>query len=191
MLCITNSIQAQNGSIFFEINYHTFSHNSLKEFQQELANDIPEVDMMANDEFPANFGIKTGYRIESINSTIFAGFASTGGKMSYSDYSGTIRLTQPLNGYTLGAMHHIYLDSRKNFSLALKMLTTYSTLKVVSYYAFEDEIYEDQIKLYAFDYGVGTELIYEYPLGFIKLRGALGYDFVLGGKLHLKDKNDY
>ena len=180
----------QGGNIFVEANYNTFSHGSLKEFQQEFVDDVPEVDLRINDDFPSNFGFTVGYRIDPVNISIFGSFNSTGGKISYSDYSGTIRLTQPLNGYTFGGVYEIYLGNQNNLSLGLKGFSTYSSLKIISFNEIANSTDRQELKLHSIDYGIGASLIYEYPVGFITLRASAGFDFVLGGKLFFNDEDN-
>lgn len=181
---------AQSGGIYAEVNYNSFFHTSLKDFQQEFVNDITEVDVKVNDNFPANIGFAVGYKIEDIGVSIYAAYNSTGGKISYSDFSGVIRLTQPLNGYTLGGIYEIPINSIENLSFGLKASVTYSTFGVHSYNELNGSSQEQKIDFHSFDIGLGGNLIYEYPVGFVRLRSSIGFDFVYGGKLILNDDND-
>ncbi len=183
---------SQEGSIFVELNYNSFMHNSLKSFQEEFRGDMPEIPIKINDNFPANFGITAGYKINSLDAALLFSYNSTGGKISYSDYSGIVRLTQPLKAYSLGGEYFIELDkSSSNLSLGLKGFMTYSMLEIDSYTQIADEVNKDNIKLQSIDFGVGGRLIYEYPLSFFMLRASIGVDVVIGGKLKFKENNEY
>ena len=183
---------SQEGSIFVELNYNSFMHTSLKSFQEEFRGDMPEIPIKINDNFPANFGITAGYKINSLDAALLFSYNSTGGKISYSDYSGIVRLTQPLKAYSLGGEYFIELDkSSSNLSLGLKGFMTYSMLEIDSYTQIADEVNKDNIKLQSIDFGVGGRLIYEYPLSFFMLRASIGVDVVIGGKLKFKENNEY
>lgn len=184
----------QAGSIYVEVNYNTFAHSSLKSFQEEFINDISQVPLETNDNFPANVGFTIGYMLNSINTSFFFSYNTTGGKISYSDFSGKIRLTQPLNGYTIGGNYLIDIlenGDEKNFKLGLKGFYTFSTLKIESYNQLLDAITEESIGLKSTDFGVGASLIYEYPVSFFKIRATIGVDVVLGGKLLFDENKDF
>jgi len=183
---------SQKGGVFVELNYNSFMHTSLKSFQEEFIGDMPEIPIKVNDNFSANFGITAGYKINSLNAAFFFSYNSTGGKISYSDYSGIVRLSQPLKAYSLGGEYFIQLDrSNPNLSLGLKGFTTYSMLEINSHTQILGEVSKDNIKLQSTDFGVGGRLIYEYPLSFFMLRASIGVDIVIGGKLKFKENNDY
>lgn len=191
MLIFSGSSVAQIGSVFVEANYNTFSHSSLKSFQVEFINDVPDVPIKINDNFPANFGFTLGYTIDVINTSLFFSYNTTGGKISYSDYSGKIRITQPLRGYTFGGSYlfKIFKESEK-LHLGIKAFGTFSSLEINSYNELLDTINEESIKLNAIDLGAGVNLIYEYPISFFKIRAVFGYDLVFGGKLLFKENKD-
>ncbi len=191
-LVLSGSCIAQTGSIFIETNYNTFTHSSLKSFQEEFINDIPEVPIQVNDNFPAHFGFTVGYTINAISSSLFFNYNTTGGKISYSDFSGTIRTTQLLKGYTVGGSYllKIIKDSEK-LHLGLKAFSTFSSLEVSNYGQLLDTVNEATIDFRSIDIGIGANLIYEHPISFFKLRAVIGYDLVLGGKLFFKENKDF
>lgn len=194
MLFIVQPTNAQSGKLFFEFNYNTFSHGSLKNFQEEFVNDITEVDVQVNDNFPANYGLTIGYKISSINTSIFGSYTNTGGKISYSDFSGIIRLTQPLKGYTLGGIYEFELLETKNkgeLILGAKGFATYSTLDIVSFNEINDSGGTETISTSSIDLGAGIVLIYEYPISIIRLRASVGFDVVFGGKQFLNEDRDF
>ncbi len=182
----------QAGSIYLEANYNTFSHSSLKNFQEEFVNDIPEIPVQVNDNFPGNLGFTLGYKVNSINGSFFFGYTTTGGKISYSDFSGVVRIIQPLKGYTIGGDYQIPLlkDKKSNLNLAFRGLITLSDFEVKTYERLLDNFAENSLGFRSIDYGVGVNLIYEYPIWFFSLRASLGADMVLGGKLIFDDDNE-
>lgn len=185
---------SQNGEIFMELNYNTFSHSSLKSFQQEFIEDIPEIPMEVNDNFPSNIGFTLGYKLTSINTSLFFSYNSTGGKISYSDYSGVIRITEPLNVYTFGGEYQIKLSKSKTnspFSLGLRGLTMLSNFEIENYTQISENITNENIKFQSINVGVGGRLIYEYPISFFIIKASLGFDMTFGGTLRYKENNDF
>lgn len=194
ILFFVHLTNAQSGKLFFEFNYNTFFHGSLKNFQEEFVNDVTEVDVRINDNFPSNYGFTIGYKINSINTSIFGSYTNTGGKISYSDFSSTIRLTQPLTGYTLGGIYEFALLGDKNtgeLMLGAKGFASYSTLDIVSFNEINGSGETETISTSSFDLGAGVGVIYEYPISIIRLRASVGFDVVFGGKQFLKEDRDF
>lgn len=176
-----------------ELNYNTFSHKSLSSFQQLLLNDISEVQLSVNDDFGANFGYTIGIKVEELNTQFFASYNGTGGKISYSDYSGVVRITQLLRGYTLGGEYQLKLmedDSRGMFYLGGRGFTTFNSLELKSYSQIYDSESTDAEDLSSFDFGLGVRLIYDIPISVVKLRLNVGYDLVFGGGFRFNDDTE-
>lgn len=193
VLLTVNTTLAQRDYIFGELNFNTFGHSSLKEFQEEFAADLAEVPVRTNDNFPANFGFTIGYHIKVLNTSFFGAYNTTGGKISYSDFSGIIRLTQPLNGYTIGGIYHLDIledTGEQSLKVGFKGSVTYSALNIQSYDEQGNIDSAEEIKLGSIDPGIGVSLIYEYPLGFIRLRATVGFDAVFGGKLLFNENRE-
>lgn len=187
ILCLLSfSSFSQKGTIFFETNYNTYSHSSLSSFQKELSDDIdPRIPIKTTDNFPSSIGFTLGYEINKIKTSFFISYNSTGGKISYADYSGVIRLEQPLNSFALGGMYHLKLNN--NFKVGFKAFSMFTNLKLNSYTRIGDIESKDILKFNSVDIGVGTSIIYEYPISFFYIRAQLGFDFVLGGNLNFTD----
>ncbi|WP_157831432.1 hypothetical protein [Confluentibacter flavum] len=183
---------SQSGNIFLEFNYNTFSHTSLKSFQQEFIKDIPEIPIQVNDNFPSNIGFTLGYKVGKINTSLFFSYNSTGGKISYSDYSGVIRITQPLDAYTFGGEYQInFSKNKEGFSLGLRAFSMLSNLTVENYTQILNNITDEKVKLQSINFGLGGRLIYEYPVSFFIIKASLGFDITFGGTLKFKENNDF
>lgn len=189
------NIQAQNNiSTIVEVNYNSFSHIDLKGFQQQLRNDINEVNLEVNDDFGANIGYSIGVKIENISTQIFASYNSTGGKISYSDFSGLIRLTQLLKAYTLGGEYQFKLsqnNSKDMFYLGARGFANYTQLDLDSYSRISESVSNESLKFNSIDFGIGIRIIYDISIVMVKLRLNLGYDFMLGGQLKFKENSDF
>lgn len=185
-LCLISfSSFSQKGKIFIETNYNTYSHSSLSSFQKELSNDLdPRIPITTTDDFPGHIGFTLGYEITSIKTSFFISYNSTGGKISYSDYSGVIRLEQPLSSITLGGMYHLNLDKQENFKIGFKGFTMFSKLAIKSYNQIGTSATKNELSLSSVDFGIGTSIIYEYPISFFIIRANIGFDLTFGGKLN-------
>lgn len=184
------NLSAQSGKLFFETNYNTFSHSSLSDFQQEFKADLNPIPIQIVDDFPANIGFTLGYEIIDSNVAIFLGYNSTGGKLSYSDYSGVIRLEESLNAITIGGIYFLSLTDKEDFKIGFRGFTMYSQLNLNSYSEIGNNIQLDNLDFHSFDFGAGIQLNYEYPLSFLILKANIGFDLVFGGKLKFKDNNE-
>ncbi|SDR69539.1 hypothetical protein SAMN05216503_0459 [Polaribacter sp. KT25b] len=189
-LILTVNIYSQQGKLFFETNYNTFSHSNLSDFQEEFKGDLSSIPLKTVDNFPANIGFTLGYEIIPSNISLFLAYNATGGKLSYSDYSGIVKIEEALNAISFGAIYYIDLSDKKDFRIGLKAFSMYSSLSLDSYSEIQNYIEEDLVKLNSIDLGVGAQLNYEYPLSFLILKANFGFDLVLGGKLIFKENTE-
>ena len=189
LIFFTINIFSQQGKIFTELNYNTFSHSSLSDFQKELVSDISSViNLVTTDDFPGTIGFSLGYEITDRNVAVFLSYNATGTKSSYSDFSGAIRLEQQLSAISFGGMYLLNLDKADHFKLGFKGFGMFSSLEINSASELTGQFSSnDSISFNAIDVGIGISLIYEYPISFLILRASLGFDLVLGGRLNFDD----
>ena len=188
------SVHAQDRySIVAEVNYNTFSHKTLSKFQQELLRDISEVNLQVNDDFGANIGYTIGVKFEKINTQFFGAYNTTGGKISYSDYSGVVRITQLLRGYTLGGEYQVKLlkdDSKGMLYFGGRGFVNFNNLEVESYSRISDMESTEGLDFSSFDFGLGVRFFYDIPISVVKLRLTLGYDQVFSGDFRFNDNTE-
>jgi hypothetical protein len=187
---LTLNTFSQKGKIFVETNYNSFFHTSLSDFQQEFKNDLLPIPIKTVDDFPANIGFTLGYEITESNTALFLSYNSTGGKLSYSDFSGAVRLEESLNAITFGGVYYLNLSEKKNLRIGFKAFSMISNLVLDSYSEINGFIDEDNISFQSFDFGIGAQLNYEYPLSFLILKANIGFDLVFGSKLKFKDNDE-
>jgi hypothetical protein len=190
VLFIAINTFSQQGKIFIETNYNTFSHSSLSDFQEEFKADLSQIPLKTVDDFPANIGFTIGYEIIDTDVAIFLGYNATGGKLSYSDYSGVVRLEESLKGITFGGIYYLDLSAKKGFRIGFKGFTMISNLTLDSFSQIGNDIEQDNIDFQSFDFGFGAQLNYEYPLSFFIIKANVGFDLVFGGQLKFKDNNE-
>lgn len=192
LLVSTLSLFSQNGKVFFETNYNYFSHKSLSNFQEEFKNDIQEIPIQITDDFPGNIGFTIGYELVDEHIIIFVSHNKTGGKLSYSDFSGLIKITQNLNAYTLGGEYLIpFSKTNDNFRLGLRGFGMFSTMELESYTEILENVTKENIDFQSVNLGIGTRILYEYPLSFFILRVSLGFDLTFGGSLKFQENSEF
>ena len=162
--------------------------SSLKNFHNELANEIPFNNIKTTDDFGYNYGFTVGMRFGGNTSFFFSNRVS-GAKSSVADYSGHLRLTNELNGYTFGLEYEILLKefSKGILNMGVKGLVTKSDLILKTQSRILNQFNEDNMDFKSFDFGTAIGLNYEYSLKFIIFRAHLDLDIYLGGKLRLKE----
>ena len=183
---------AQSGKLVFETNYNTFSQNSLSDFQEEFKADLPEIPIQTTDDFPPNIGFTLGYEIVNANVFVFGSYTTTGGKLSYSDFSGVVRITEELKGYAFGAEYLIpFSETDNNFTLGLRGFGMFTTLNLENYTQISETVSQDQIEFQSANLGVGARVLYEYPVSFFIIRASVGFELTFGGSLIFKENSDF
>lgn len=193
LLCLflSTTIQAQKFEFFSDLNFGIPSNSSLKEFQNELTDQVPYENFKTTDNFKYNYGFTTGVRFNRKISAFFSNKVS-GAKSSVADYSGYIRLTNELKGYTFGAKYELIINqyTKGNLLLGFKALLTSSSLSLKTESKILNTTESSGIDFKSLDFGVGTGITYEYPLNFMVLRAYLDLDIYVGGKLKLEDNSN-
>lgn len=193
LLCLflSTTIQAQKFEFFTDLNLGIPSNSSLKDFHKELTDQVPYENFKTTDNFKYNYGFTTGVRFNRKISAFFSNKVS-GAKSSVADYSGYIRLTNELKGYTFGAKYEIIINqyTKGNLLLGFKGLVTSSSLSLKTESKIEDATESSGIDFKSLDFGTGVGITYEYPLNFMVLRAYLDLDIYVGGKLKLEDDSN-
>lgn len=187
---LSSTIQAQKAEFFSDLNFGIPLNSSLKDFHNELADQVPFENFESTDNFNYNYGFTTGVRFNRKISAFFSNKVS-GAKSSVADYSGYIRLTNELKGYTFGAKYEIIISqyTKGNLLLGFKGLVTSSSLSVRTESKILNTTESSGIDFKSLDFGAGVGITYEYPLKFMVLRAYVDLDIYVGGKLKLDEDN--
>jgi len=187
-LFLSTTIQAQKLEFFSDVNFGIPLNSSLKDFHNELADQVPYENFKTTDNFKYNYGFTTGMRFNRKISVFFSNKVS-GAKSSVADYSGYIRLTNELKGYTFGAKYEIIINqyTKGNLLLGFKGLVTSSKLSLKTESKIENTTENSGIDFKSLDFGTGVGITYEYPLNFMVLRAYLDLDIYVGGKIKLEE----
>ena len=104
---------AQKVGIAFNVNYGNYNMNEIHQFQDELIESFP-VKAKKMSSFPAFVGYdgRLFLAIKRMNVGIVGSFNSTGSRISYSDYSGSIAIDQLAKLKALGAFVEYTISDR-------------------------------------------------------------------------------
>ena len=188
ILTLFSQIKAQNIEVFADFEAGIPLSSSLKNFHEELVSQIAFENFKTKDNFNYNYGFTIGLRINSKASVFFSNKVS-GAKSSVADYSGFVRLSNELNGYTFGLEYEIFLieSEKTKLNLGLKGLVTPSSLILTSESRILNVTQSESLEFRSLDFGGAVGINYEYSIGFITLRAHLDLNVYIGGKLTLKD----
>jgi hypothetical protein len=187
---LSSNIHAQKVEVFSDLNFGIPIMTSLKDFHNELSNQVPFENFKTTDNFNYYYGFTAGVRINRKISVFFSNKV-TGAKSSVADYSGYVRLTNELKGYTFGGKYEIILKqfTKGNLLLGFKGLLTNSRLTTKSESEISNVTQNSEIDFKSLDFGAGVGVTYEYPLKFMILRANLDLDVSVGGDLKLEENN--
>jgi hypothetical protein len=113
-----NACHAQELRLSGGFNYGTFSMRDMKAMQGDLKSQLTAVPVLVVDKFPGYFGYEGSavYVNEtSIGQGLEFGFNSTGGRISYADYSGRILVDQQLRSVKFGFTGFVILNTGDDY----------------------------------------------------------------------------
>jgi hypothetical protein len=185
------SVHAQEkSSLIFRIGMGTYSMKSQKLFQNDFSKRLG-IPFRKIHEFPnfPTYGGALGFRISDAASMgLWGEFASTGGRLHYSDYSGHAMLDQVLTSFQAGP----YLQLRVNLSDSWPLYFTAhgsiatTTENIKSEFKIGTESEMERIRLTAVNYGVRPGLMLGHPIGVFNFQLGIGAEILSAREL----KND-
>jgi hypothetical protein len=187
-LLFYTSIKSQNLEFFTDFNIGLLSHQPLKKFHNDLVNEIPFNNIETTDSFKYNYGFNVGLKVKSINTSFFFSNRVSGAKSSTSDFSGLVRVTNELKGFSFGGIYEKEIKefTRGNLYLGFKGMITLSKFNLESETRISS-VNLDSFNFNSTDFGIGALITYKYPIGFMFLRAYVGVDIYLGGKLKFEE----
>ena len=182
---------AQESGINLDFNFGTSPTTPLRDFHKSLAEQVIVDNFKTTDNFYYNYGFSAGVTFGKSHSSIFYANRVSGAKSSVADFSGHIRLTNELKGHTFGYKYYLPIGAKpeSNLYVQFKALATFSSFDISTDSSITGIPYADGLAFKSIDYGLGTGILYEYPLSFIVFRAYLDLDIYYGGKLKLKENN--
>ncbi|NOS90490.1 MAG: hypothetical protein HOP30_01080 [Cyclobacteriaceae bacterium] len=181
--------------VSISVGYSGFAMSSLKNFQSELEKQFLIKPKIIN-SFPSYYSFGAKY-LQFFQPTYFIGgqfyFTNTGGRLSYSDYSGEQLADQLLRNISIGANIGKSFKSNEKFEFQLSLRLYYTNTNL-------DLTFKNRIGLVEDVESIGfssSNLALEPNAAFVKWFGVFGirldggYNIsVLNGKLYLKNDNN-
>jgi len=182
--------KSQKLELFYDFNLGIPTATSLRNFHSNLKEQVPLENFKTQDNFNYYYGFTVGARINH-NVSIYFNNKVTGAKSSIADYSGYVRITNELIGYSYGLKYEFYkVDfSKGQIRFGAKGFVTRSELILRTESKLFTNSDSEKFEFKSIDFGCGIGINYEYSFMFIIFKAYLDFDIVYGGKISLKENN--
>ena len=174
-------------SAFLEIGYGSFQMTSIKKFQAGLQGQL-DFDAKTVDEFPSYFTFKGTALVYEVNDLAFGfsiGQVSTGGRISYADFSGSIKIDNNLRGFLLGPVveYNLSESNSSQFNLTLNPYVNFTKHSLRAETILLQEVDVTTVAFESTNYGLEGGFNYRHFVGNFFVQGLAGFNFDLGGKI--------
>lgn len=146
------------------------------------------------DAFPAQFALRGDiliYETSSLRAGLTLGYNSTGGRVHYADYSGSLRFDQVASRIYGGGYLGTRLsggDSRVSLWATGRLLISSSTVTAKTVIDVEDARQANTVELTAPGVGFLPTLAVEWDVWLVSMRLYGGYELSMGGRLKTADQ---
>lgn len=195
-LLYNSNAYSQNWRTGVTFDYGVYNLEEIADYQSDLLLDAQqelEVPFTINDNFPNHFGygVNFGWENQKILAGVELAYRSTGGKFSYSDFSGRLSIETILNSIELRAKiaHKFIGQDNKNFLIFFSPGVSFTQFNFSSSF----ELYglsknQEELNFGASSLIVGVGIDYEFlVVKNIFLGLFVGYDLLLPGDLQKND----
>lgn len=183
--------------VSFGASYNTFLMQDLKEQSERILEDFPIENAEITNSFPPYFGYELNYRkgyYNKLSVGALAHYTSTGSRVTYSDFTGTLNVDQLLDYYSAGVIGSSVPINNEKFLLYidLKVSIIYTNYKIKSYFQIgEESSTDDDTKFYAFGLGIQPGATFFYNFDKFKIGSNLGIEGNINGKLKVWGEEGY
>lgn len=194
IICTTGFVSAQRFGQHIDLSinagYATFNQHSLKDFQQEVLSEMP-----VQGKILSSFPGYLNYSIDAIffDSTYFVGVmmghTSTGARIQYTDYSGSITYDQvvKMNYFGLVAAKRILSTRYGNVFLGMDLLAYRNSVEFEYSEVVLDQLYKSSISLKSLNLALGTFIQIHKRFGNFLVKGSGGYEFHMAKDLYYEE----
>lgn len=183
----------ESNSLLFRVGVGTYSMKSQKLLQQDF-NTNSRIPFRAVHSFPPfmTFGGSFGVRIsERASVGLWAEYASTGGRLSYSDYSGHATIDQALNSYQIGPFAQYRINKSIDWPI---YVTLHSSLvrtnqKLTSEIEVGANIDKENFTMKSTNYGLRPGIMLTRDLHPFTFQAGLGAELQFHGDMDVKSNN--
>ena len=179
------------------VGFNTFLMTDLKEYNEKIIENFPVEDVTTTNSFPPYFGYEISYRKGYYNKLSVGGlvhYTSTGSRVTYSDFTGTLHVDQLLDYFSVGVIgSSVPVNNDKwQVFIDLKASIIYTDYKIKSYFQIgEQSTTDDDTKFYAFGLGVQPGVACYYKLDKFMIGANLGAELNFNGKFQVWGEEGY
>ncbi|MBF8965079.1 hypothetical protein I0P70_17660 [Pontibacter sp. FD36] len=190
LLLAAPAIAQSSFSVMPRIGYGTFSMQGLKTVQEgfKYQNDLG---LEVVEEFPAyyQFGLQFRYNIsERYAGGIVLETGSTGGRVAYADYSGSIRADQLVSYKSAGTFsEYLIREGKLNWYACIEVTAVRSALTLETTSQIKQHHGHDKDELVAIGVGIKPYVSLKYPVKRFVPEISMGYLFYYGKPFHLRE----
>jgi hypothetical protein len=179
LVCLAGVADAQSFEIFGGVGYASYSHQSLRDFQQ-YEQTHTGVRSTIVQKFPAYYTYMGGFNI-SFTKWMFTGeigHGSTGGRVYYQDYSGrmTYDLLVTYTYYAAGASYYLYKTDGLSVTLGAKILIVPTKLAVKNSITIGSQSDSEAKDFYGSNFGMQPNIALRKYFGPLFLQASAGYE---------------
>jgi hypothetical protein len=194
ILFVTLQVQGQaRFSVEPRVGFGTYSMPQMKQLQQEIRRGLA-VPAKITEEFPAyfNHGLALYYHLnEQSRISLFFESGSTGGRITYSDYSGSLVYDQLLQYKAFGSLIGREYDAHPfRFLIGLEKSVIISNMEVKGNLSVYDQSDAAQERFQTVGYGIKPLISIAYPYKRFEPRLTAGYLLNANKPFYLKDDPD-
>ncbi|HEV8513625.1 MAG TPA: hypothetical protein VGQ59_10120 [Cyclobacteriaceae bacterium] len=178
---VGGSALAQDSYLVFRTGVGTYSMKTEKTFRNEFLSSV-NLPLRVTDDFPPyfTFGVSAVGKISS-NSAVGISFdyMSTGGRLSYKDYSGYALLDQNLIGTQYGVLFQTKVNRSQDWSLLVTFNASliHSVLSLTDALSIGTSLQSESEKLTSNSYGLRPGIMAQKKIRRWVFQAGLGYEF--------------
>jgi hypothetical protein len=182
------------------VNYGTFAMKDLKDLQESYLTDLqPDIAAEIQYKFPPyyGYGLCLNFVGEGYSIGIEGGYNSTGGRVSYSDYSGKLLVDQLVRAPKISLQGQFLLSKEESgksikFYLLTSLGTSFNTYNLdYSIEAANTAPYSESIKFNSMNIQLGGGFLARKNFKRIFLTTEIKYQHDFAGNLKLSTNSDY
>ena len=175
--------------------YGSFAMSDMKKLQASIINDFPVTGKITA-SFPSFWFFEASGIVRSETNLVVGGavgYTSTGGRVSYSDYSGMLGVDQLLNSYSFSGIFGTVIKSgNPDFIItgALRPGVIFTELEIVYDQAMGGQHESNSYEFHSVNLSLQPTATITWKFGWCALHALGGYQVNVGSKLYLKGNRD-
>jgi hypothetical protein len=190
---LSGSADGQTPEVGLDVGYATFTMTDLKLFQKELSRQYP-VDASVVESFPGhlNFSMNLKFVYQKFYFGVVVGHTSTGGRISYADYSGSLSSDQLIRINYFGPVIAARLGGNETYSVFFGGNVFYYANNVIfrEKIQISTETLTHETRLKSVNVATGPYLEVQKKIKSLSLRVVVGAELHITGPLSRDGSSD-